>query len=70
MSKPSHTAYTTRTYKEADGTEKTRWHEIGAAWPTKAGNGFNLRLFALPIDGQITLMVPTAKAEGPDAPEA
>ena len=36
MSKPSHIAYAFRTYKDADGTEKKRWHEIGAVWPTKS----------------------------------
>jgi hypothetical protein len=60
MSKPSHIAYTARTY-ELEGVEKKRWHEIGAAWPTKSGNGFNVTLFALPVDGQISLFVPSEK---------
>ena len=61
MSKPSHIAYTARGYKDADGTEKKRWHEIGAAWPTKSGNGFNVTLYALPVDGQFGLFVPSEK---------
>ena len=65
MSKPTHIARTGRTYKDADGIEKTRWYEIGAAWPTKSGNGFNVTLYALPIDGQLSLFVPTEKAEQP-----
>ena len=68
MSKPTHIAYTVREYKDAQGNAKSRWHEIGAAWPTKSGNGFNLTLFALPVDGQISLIVPSEKpAELPTA---
>jgi hypothetical protein len=61
--KPSHIARTARTYTDADGIEKKRWHDIGAAWPTKSGNGFNVTLFALPIDGQFSLFVPTDRVE-------
>jgi hypothetical protein len=61
MSKPTHLAYTARTYKDADGKDKKRWHEIGAAWPTKSGNGFNVTLHALPMDGQFSLFVPSDK---------
>ena len=61
MSKPSHIAYTVRSYKDGDGIERKRWHEIGAAWPTKSGNGFNLDLFAFPVDGKLSLFVPSEK---------
>ena len=70
MSKPSHIARTARTYKDADGTEKARWHEIGAAWPTKSGNGFNVTLYALPVDGQFSLFVPSEKPAKDEAPTA
>jgi hypothetical protein len=69
MSKPSHIAHTARTYKDVDGIEKKRWHEIGAAWPTKSGNGFNVTLFALPVDGQISLFVPSEKPGKTDQPQ-
>jgi hypothetical protein len=65
MSKPTHIAYAVRNYKDAQGAEKARWHEIGAAWPTKAGNGFNITLYALPVDGQISLIVPSEKPATP-----
>jgi hypothetical protein len=68
MSKPSHVAYAVRNYKDTEGNDKARWHEIGAAWPTKAGNGLNITLFALPVDGQISLIVPSEKPLAP--PEA
>ena len=61
MSKPTHIAYAIRTYKDADGKDKGRWYEIGASWPTKAGNGLNISLYALPVDGQISLIVPSEK---------
>ena len=64
MSKPSFIARTARTYTDATGTEKKRWHDIGAAWPTKSGKGFNVTLFALPVDGQFSLFVPE-KTEQP-----
>lgn len=55
---PTHTAYTIR-----DGQEKSFWTRIGSAWAHADGNGFNIQLEALPLDGRITLRVATdAKA--------
>ena len=39
MSKPSHRAYVVSTKKEG---EKSIWTEIGAVWPHKNGNGFDV----------------------------
>lgn len=69
MSKPSHIAYTARSYKDGDGKDKKRWHEIGAAWPTKSGNGFNVTLYALPVDGQLALFIPSEKPARDEQPE-
>jgi hypothetical protein len=60
--KPSYTAYTVRNY-EKDGEKQGRWLEIGAAWQNKDGDGFNLTLDAMPVDGRIVLRKPKAKAE-------
>jgi len=30
---------------------KSRWQKIGAAWPHKDGDGFNLKLEYLPLNG-------------------
>jgi hypothetical protein len=68
-SKPTHVAYTARTFKGSDGKEKIRWHEIGAAWPTESGNGFNVTLYALPVDGQLSLFVPREKPAKDEQPE-
>ena len=56
---PSH-----RVYSVTKNGEKTTWTEIGAAWPNKDGNGFNLTFTALALPGaQIVLRVPKAKDE-------
>ncbi len=34
-----------------DGENKGRWQKIGACWPHEDGDGFNLRLDYLPLDG-------------------
>jgi hypothetical protein len=47
---PSHIAYSV----EAGKDDKSHWHKIGAAWPTK-GDGLNLQLTAIPLDGNIVL---------------
>jgi len=42
----------------ADGEAKARWREIGTAWLHNDGNGLQLRLDALPVDGVVTLRTP------------
>jgi hypothetical protein len=60
-------AMTAREYK--DGAEtKTFWMEIGVAFPTKSGSGFNVLLNALPIDGRFSLFPPKEKPKS--EPEA
>jgi hypothetical protein len=34
-----------------EGDNKGRWQKIGACWPHDDGDGFNLRLDYLPLDG-------------------
>jgi hypothetical protein len=50
---------------------KPFWHRIGAAWKHREGEGFNIELQSLPIDGRITLLVPkegeTAEQQEADA---
>lgn len=45
--------------------EKTYWTCIGAAWPNKSGEGFNIRLTAMPLIGRIVLLPP--KPDGQDS---
>jgi hypothetical protein len=55
---PTHIAYVVR---ESKG--KSFWTRIGAAWPHKDGNGFNLQIEVVPFDGKITLRVATEKKD-------
>lgn len=57
---PSHIAYHVR-----DGGEgrKGFWTRIGSAWPHKDGNGFNIQIDTVPLDGRITLRVATEKKD-------
>ena len=68
MTKPAYVAMTPREYKDGD-TQKTYWIEIGAAWPTKSGEGFNVTLNALPVNGTFSLFPPKAKPKSDPAPE-
>ena len=49
-------AYIANTVRESNG--KKYWTRIGAAWPHDDGQGFNLQLEALPLDGKIVLRTP------------
>lgn len=53
---PTHVAYQVRDGRNGG---KGFWTKIGAAWAHKDGKGFNLELDALPLDGRITLRVPS-----------
>lgn len=37
------------------------WTRIGSAWPHQHGEGFNIELNALPVNGRIVLMHPKAE---------
>lgn len=60
---PSHIVYQVI---ERNDNKGSVWTRIGAAWPHQDGNGFNLTLSALPLDGRLTLRVPTDETEGQD----
>lgn len=53
---PTHVAYHVRDGRNGG---KGFWTKIGAAWMHKDGKGFNLELDAFPLDGRITLRVPS-----------
>lgn len=56
---PSHAAYAVRETKDGGSI----WTKIGSAWIHADGQGFNVQLDALPVDGRVTLRVPTEKPE-------
>lgn len=37
------------------------WTRIGSAWTHADGNGFNVQLHVAPLDGRISLRIPTDK---------
>jgi hypothetical protein len=51
---PTHTAYQVRKYKSGKD-EKSFWTKIGSVWAHNDGEGFNIRLNALPVDGEIVV---------------
>lgn len=53
---PSHIVYQVI---ERNDNKGSVWIRLGAAWPHQDGNGFNLTLSALPLDGRLTLRVPS-----------
>ena len=57
---PSHIVYQVRDRGE---NKKNFWTRIGGAWAHADGNGFNVQLECVPLDGRITLRVATEKKE-------
>ncbi|HEV2692921.1 MAG TPA: hypothetical protein VG347_08515 [Verrucomicrobiae bacterium] len=56
---PSFIAYQVR----KGNSGKDYWTRIGAAWAHAHGNGFNIQLDTVPLDGRITLLIPSEKSE-------
>lgn len=55
--KPAYIAYTV-TENGEDEDREDYWTKIGAAFPHHDGNGFNIALDALPVNGRIVLRRP------------
>jgi hypothetical protein len=56
--KPAFIAYHVR---NKDGQGEGFWTRCGVAFPNADGKGFNILLDVMPLDGRITLRVPTEK---------
>ncbi len=54
---PSHIAYHVRDLGKPTGDKKAIWTRVGSAWQHADGNGFNIQIETLPLDGRITLRV-------------
>jgi hypothetical protein len=63
---PTHTAYTVI---KRDGQDDF-WLAIGAAFMHQDGDGFNVLLQALPINGKLVLRPPKVQEEQPAQPRA
>ena len=55
--RPTHAAYHVRERKGGDAI----WTRIGSAWQHADGKGFNVQIETVPLDGRISLRVPTEK---------
>ena len=61
---PSH-----KVYAVTKGSKRNFWREIGAAWAHTDGEGFNLKLDMLPLNGaEIVIRKPKADAGEGGAP--
>ena len=56
---PSHIVYHVR---EREGSESF-WTRIGSAWPHADGQGFNVQIETVPLDGRITLRIPIERTK-------
>jgi hypothetical protein len=56
---PSHVAYQVR---DREG-KSSFWTRIGSAWEHADGQGFNVLLEAVPLDGRVTLRVASEPKE-------
>ena len=52
------------TVRKDENGGKGFWFRIGTGWPNKAG-GWNIKLDALPVNGEIVLMPPKPKDDQP-----
>ena len=57
--KPTHVAYQVREKSKGESF----WTRIGSAWAHADGNGFNIQIDAVPLDGRITLRIPSEKPD-------
>ena len=46
--KPTHRAFIVKKFTDKEGTEKSRWLDIGSVWTHRDGKGFDVNLEALP----------------------
>jgi hypothetical protein len=57
--KPSYIAYSIRDREGKD----SKWTEIGVAFPHKDGKGFDILFEVVPLNGRITIRVPSEKKD-------
>ncbi len=47
--------YHVRDYTGVDGEPQSAWTRIGSVWMHRDGDGYNIHLDCLPVDGRLTL---------------
>ena len=56
---PSHIAWHVRDRQSGDAI----WTRIGSAWQHADGKGFNIQIETVPLDGRISLRIPSEKKD-------
>ena len=64
--KPSHDVVVATTIGKGENAN-TVYDRIGAAWPTKNGRGFRLKLNSLPLDGTVLVLERQSKTATSEA---
>jgi hypothetical protein len=67
-SKPTHKAYVVNQVKDPAKPNNftSYWREVGAVWPHKNGNGFDITIYdGLAVSGRIVCTEPKPKEEPP-----
>lgn len=57
--RPSHLAYQVRDAEEG----KSYFNKVGAAWEHGDGQGYNIQLDSVPVDGRVTLRTPQERLD-------
>ncbi len=65
--KPTHKAWHVK--PSAQEGAKGFWNPIGVAWPWNNGEGFNVQLDCVPVDGKFKLSLIKDKKEQPETKE-
>ena len=60
--KPTH-----RIYRVIGDGQSSSWTPIGAAWPNKDGQGFNIAYDAVPLTGRIVMRAITERPQPAEA---
>ena len=60
--RPTHTAYSVREYQK-NGQKESDWTRVGVAWAHRDGDGFDIILEALPVNGRVALRKSKPKPE-------
>lgn len=63
--RPSHTAYNVRDYL-LNGKTESDWTRIGVAFAHRDGNGFDIILDAIPVNGRVALRKNKPRAGRPE----
>ncbi len=63
MTNSNQPAYHAYSVSNPEQEGKSTWTRIGAVWAHKNGEGYNLQLECLPLDGRVVLRKPKAKTE-------